>query len=307
MQLVTFGEAMLRITPRSAGFDVYIGGAELNVAVTAAKLGVPARWVSRLPENAPGRAIAERAREHGVDVSGITWTKEGRVGIYYVEVGTDPSATRVTYDRAGSTMACVGPGMIDWASALGGATWLHVSGITPALSESAAATTHEALSAARDMKLTISYDLNYRPQLWSPVEARAKQTPFLGMVDVLIASEDAARLVFEMPNVAGDTAARGLRERYAIPTVVITVRDSKRSRFARWSAIAVSDEGVHCAEAVDCEVIDPIGAGDAFTGGVIAARLQKESWDVALRNGVALAALKHATSGDFSQASRVPR
>ena len=149
MQLVTFGEAMLRLTPRGGSFDVYVGGAELNVAVAAAKLGVASRWVSRLPENPAGRVIASRAQEEGVDISCVAWTRDGRAGVFYVEVGDDPSATTVTYDRAGSAMALVAPGMIDWARALHGARWLHVSGITPALSDSAASTMRNRRPACR--------------------------------------------------------------------------------------------------------------------------------------------------------------
>src|SRR5439155_25117321 len=130
MQLVTFGEAMLRLTPpgnqtlaQTKSFDVYVGGAELNVAVAAAKLGVTSRWVSRLPENPIGHLIADRARDEGVDVSCISWTREGRAGVYYVEVGAEPGLTNVTYDRSGSAMARVGRGMIEWKRALTDATW----------------------------------------------------------------------------------------------------------------------------------------------------------------------------------------
>jgi 2-dehydro-3-deoxygluconokinase len=303
MQLVTFGEAMLRLTPRGNGFDVYVGGAELNVAVAAAKLGVASRWVSRLPENPAGRAIANRAREEGVDVSCIAWTSEGRAGVFYVEVGDEPTATTVTYDRAGSTMALLTPGMIDWDHALDGACWFHVSGITPALSESAAATLRESLAAARAARLTISYDLNYRPNLWRPERARAVQEPLLRCADLFIAGEDAARLVFGIDGGAPEEVARVLQQRYALPAVAITVRDSKRARFATWSALVVASDVLHCAPPQSCEVVDPLGAGDAFAGGLIAARLHNESWERAVRDGVSLAAKKHGIRGDFSTAT----
>jgi 2-dehydro-3-deoxygluconokinase len=303
MQLVTFGEAMLRLTPSSSGFDVYVGGAELNVAVAAAKLGVASRWVSRLPENPAGRAIARRAREEGVDVSCVAWTPEGRTGVFYVEVGDDPSTTTVTYDRAGSAMALVAPGMIDWAGALHGARWFHVSGITPALSDSAAATMTECLEAARAECLTISYDLNYRPKLWRPERARLAQEPLLRDVDLFIAGEDAARLVFDVHDGSAEELARELQQRYALPAVAITVRDSKRRRSARWSALVVADDVAHCAPPHSGEVVDPLGAGDAFAGGLIAARLHNESWQRAVCDGVSLAAKKHGTRGDFSTAT----
>jgi 2-dehydro-3-deoxygluconokinase len=303
MQLVTFGEAMLRLTPRGSGFDVYVGGAELNVAVAAARLGVASRWVSRLPENPAGRAIASRAREESVDVSHVLWTGEGRAGVFYVEVGDDPSATTVTYDRAGSAMALVAPGMIDWPRALHGAKWFHVSGITPALSDSAAATLAESLAAARAERLTISYDLNFRPKLWSPERARVVQEPLLPFADLFIAGEDAARLVFGLDEGSAEDVARELLQRYALPAVAITIRDSKRTRSATWSALLVADGATHCAPPQSCEVIDPLGAGDAFAGGLIAARLQNHSWERAVRDGVSLAAKKHGTRGDFSTAT----
>ena len=304
MQLVTFGEAMLRLTPRDKAFDVYVGGAELNVAVAAAKLGVAARWVSRLPENPAGRMIADRARDEGVDVSCISWTSEGRAGIYYVEVGAEPGRTRVTYDRAGSAMALVAPRMIDWASALAGARWLHVSGITPALSDTAAATMHEALGAAQHAGLTISYDLNYRPALWTPERAREVQQTLLCHADLLICSEDGARLVFGGSDDPGELA-RSLQDRYEIRTVAITIRDSKRTRNASWSALVLDEGNVHRAPAFECEVVEPVGAGDAFSAGLIYGRIEGESWNVAARYGVALAAIKHGTPGDFSQATSI--
>jgi len=303
MQLVTFGEAMLRLTPSTSGFDVYVGGAELNVAVAAAKLGIAARWVSRLPENPAGRAIARRAREEGVDVSCIAWTSEGRAGVFYVEVGDDPSATTVTYDRAGSAMSLVTPGMIDWSSALRGARWFHVSGITPALSDSAAATLSVSLDVARQERLTISYDLNYRPKLWSAERARLVQEPLLRHADLFIAGEDAARLVFGIDDGSPEELARELQQRYALPAVAITVRDSKRRRSATWSALVVADGATHCAPPQSCEVVDPLGAGDAFAGGLIAARLHNEPWHRAVCDGVSLAAKKHGTRGDFSTAT----
>src|SRR5438046_5309783 len=210
MDLVTFGEAMLRLTPpghqtlaQAKSFDVYVGGAELNVAVAAAKLGVESRWVSRLPENPIGRLIADRARDEGVDVSCVAWTPEGRTGVYFVEVSAEPGASSVTYDRSGSAMARVGRGMIDWTRALRDAKWLHVSGITPALSESAAMALLEGLQVAERIGLTVSYDLNFRPKLWRPERARATQESLFRYVDLFIASEDGARLVF---NPADDSA-----------------------------------------------------------------------------------------------------
>ena len=181
MDLVTFGEAMVRLTPPSFqrleqahSLDVYVGGGELNVAVAAARLGVLARWVSRLPQNALGRMIAGKAREQGVDAQ-IQWAVDDRAGLYFAELGAAPRASRVLYDRAASAISMVSPGSIDWPTVFAGARWYHVSGITPALSESAAKVTAESLVAAKKAGLIVSYDLNYRSKLWSGEKARAVQ------------------------------------------------------------------------------------------------------------------------------------
>jgi 2-dehydro-3-deoxygluconokinase len=202
-------------------------------------------------------------------------------------------------------MARVGRGMIDWGRALSDATWFHVSGITPALSESAAMAMVEAMQAAERRGLTISYDLNFRPKLWRPERARAAQETLFRYVDLLIASEDGARLVFNASDDPPDELALGLQERYGIPAVALTMRNSKQARSATWSALVVAEGRTHCAPSFECEVLEPIGAGDAFSAGLIYGRLRGDPWDVAARHGAALAALKHGTPGDFSRATSV--
>src|SRR5438128_1352711 len=228
MDLVTFGEAMVRLTPpafqrleQAHSFDAYVGGGELNVAVAVARLGVASRWVSRLPENALGRLIASRAREQGVDAH-IEWTVDDRAGLYFAELGAAPRASSVVYDRAGSAIAKVRPGSIDWASVFAGARWFHVSGITPALSESAATVTQESLAAAKKAGLTVSYDLNYRSKLWSAKQARAVQEPLMEHVDVLITTAEDARVVFGI----GAESAESLAKRFELSAVAITLRDN---------------------------------------------------------------------------------
>ena len=308
-ELVTFGEAMLRLSPppltrleHAHRFDAWVGGAELNVAVAAERLGVRTRWVSRLTDNALGRAIANRAADEGVDVSRVVWTQGDRVGLYFVELGEGPRAVDVTYDRAGSAMARVTPGTIDWRRAFDGAKWFHAGGITAALGDSAAATLREALQAARDAGLVVSYDLNYRAKLWSVERARAVQEPLLRYVDVLIAGDDTARLIFGVSESA-DTAARELRERYALQTVALTLRDRSRGATVRWGALVLADGRAHCSPTLPVHVEDPIGAGDAFAAGLICGRLRGAEWDTSAGYGVALASLKHQTPGDFSRAS----
>lgn len=292
MDLVTFGEAMVRLTPHAATLEAGVGGSELNVAVLAARLGARSRWVSRLPDNGLGRMIEARAREQDVDAC-VQWTADGRVGLYFLEVAGARIGS-VLYDRAGSAMSRITPGNIDWASAFGGARWYHVSGITPALSDGAAQVTAESLVAAKKAGLTVSYDLNYRANLWSVERARTVQEPFMemGHVDVLIAGEEDARVVF------GATSAQSLAQQFTIGAVVITLRDNP------CSATVAVDGTTHSVPRVEVQSVDPIGAGDAFCGGLIVSRLEHRGWDEAVRFATATAALKHTIPGDFCLVTR---
>jgi 2-dehydro-3-deoxygluconokinase len=323
--LVTFGEAMVRLTPpgfrrleQATSLDLHVGGGELNVAVGAARLGLPARWVSRLPATPLGRLVAGRAREHGVDVSGIQWTDHGRVGLYFAELGAAPRPTTVLYDRAGSAISLVEPGMIDWPRRFEGARWFHVSGITPALSASAAATTAEALRAAKTAGLTVSYDLNYRRTLWTPEQARAVQEPLMADVDVLIATEEDTRIVFGVGQARATGAAepdrvdaatyepiaRTLQTRFGFTAVAITLRETPAVWRNQWSAFVLANGERHDAPRYDVEVVDRIGAGDAFSAGLIFGVTVIGGWAAAVAYGTALSALKHGVPGDFSVSTR---
>src|SRR3984893_3444145 len=176
--VLTFGEAMIRLAPpnfrrleQARSLDLQVGGAQLNTAVGLARLGRKAAWVSRLTNNPLGRLIANHAREAGVSSEHVIWTEEDRVGVYFLEFGAAPRASSVLYDRKGAAIAGIRPGMVPWARVFAGAKWFHVTGITPALSASAAETTREALARARQLGLRTSIDLNYRAQLWSQAEA----------------------------------------------------------------------------------------------------------------------------------------
>ena len=321
MDLVTFGEAMVRLTPPSFhrleqahSFDAYVGGGELNVAVAAARLGVASRWVSRLPENALGRMIASRAREQGVDVH-VEWSADDRAGLYFAELGAAPRASSVLYDRAASAISRVTPGSIDWPTVFGGARWFHVSGITPALSEGAAKVTAESLIAAKKAGLTVSYDLNYRSKLWSAEKARAVQEPLMQHVDVLITTEEDTRVVFgigaetknDFERVDADSyaeVARALEKRFELSAVAITLRENPRVLLNSWSAIVAADGKIHSAPRYEVEVVDRIGVGDAFSGGLIVSRLENHGWDEAVRFATATSALKHSIPGDFCLVTR---
>jgi len=308
MDLVTFGEGMVRLTPpalqrleQASTLEASVGGSELNVAVLAARLGVTSRWVSRLPDNALGRMIAARAREQGVDAR-VEWggIADGRVGLYFVEIG-GARISSVLYDRAGSAISRVTPGSVDWASVFAGARWYHVSGITPALSDTAATVTAESLAAAKKAGLTVSYDLNYRSKLWSAKQACAAQEPLMEYVDVLTTTAEDARVVFGIDLGAGDDpaeVARALQKRFEVSAVAITLRDNALA------AVIAADGKVYSAPRFEVESVDPIGAGDAFCGGLIVSRLEHRGWDDAVRFATATAALKHTIPGDFCVVTR---
>jgi 2-dehydro-3-deoxygluconokinase len=297
MDLVTFGEAMVRFSPpaslrldQATTLEASVGGSELNVAVLAARLGTASRWVSRLPDNVLGHMIEDRAREQGVDAH-VDRVADGRVGLYFVETG-GARISSVLYDRAGSAFSKVTPGSIDWASVFAGGRWYHVSGITPALSDGAAKVTAESLAAAKQAGLTVSYDLNYRSKLWSATPAAAVQKPLMEYVDVLIAGEEDARVIF------GAESAQSLAKQLDIGAVAITHRDSS------CSATIAADGKVYSAPRFEVESVDPIGAGDAFTGGLIVSRIENRGWDEAVRFATATAALKHTIPGDFCLVTR---
>jgi 2-dehydro-3-deoxygluconokinase len=321
MDLVTFGEAMVRLTPpdfrrleQTRSFDAYVGGGELNVAVAAARMGIQSRWVSRLPDNALGRMIANGAREQGVDVhAGLS--SEDRAGLYFAELGAAPRASSVLYDRSASAISRIVPGAVDWPAVFDGARWFHVSGITPALSESAAKVTDEALAAAKAAGLTVSYDLNYRSKLWDAKKARSVQEPLMQYVDVLMTTEEDTRVVFGIGAESADDykkvdaesyqrVATELAKRFGFSAVAVTLRENPRVLLNSWSAIVVSGGAVHCAPRYEVEVIDRIGAGDAFSAGLIVSRLENRDWDDAVRFATALSALKHSIPGDFCLATR---
>jgi 2-dehydro-3-deoxygluconokinase len=307
MDLVTFGEAMVRLTPpafqrleQASSFDVYVGGSELNVAVLAARLGVASRWVSRLPDNALGRMVGARAREQGVDAH-VEWTAEARAGLYFVELGAAPRPSSVLYDRAGSAISRITPGSIDWASVFAGARWYHVSGITPALSDGAATVTAESLAAAKKAGLTVSYDLNHRSKMWSAKKARLVQEPLLEHVDVLIATKEDASVVLGIGSESEDDYAEvagELERRFEVSAVAITLREHPLA------AIVAVDGTIHGTPRYDIEIVDRIGAGDAFVGGLIVSRLENRGWDDAVRFATATAALKHTIPGDFCLVTR---
>ena len=313
-RVVTFGEAMLRLTPpgnerleRAVSLNVTAGGAELNTAVGLRCLGVPAAWVSCLPETALGRLIDRHARAAGVDTGGVRWVPEGqgRTGVYYLEEGTDPRPSAVVYDRADSAMARIAPGSFDWPTLLAGAAAFHLSGITPAVSEGCRAEAFAAVRAARAAGVPVAFDLNYRSKLWSEAAARACFVEMAPLVDILFASKGGLRTFF---SIEGDpeTVLELAREKLGVAVAVITRKKAETSRGIKLSSLALGPAGgVAQSPWREVEIVDRLGGGDAFAAGFLAGYLDDPA-DLARATalGTAAATLKHTMPGDFLCATR---
>jgi 2-dehydro-3-deoxygluconokinase len=313
-RVVAFGEAMVRLTPpgnerleRTVSLNLTVGGAELNTAVTLACLGVPSAWVSVLPDNPLGRQIARGGRAHGVDVSGVRWVpeSEGRCGVYFLEEGTDPRPSAVTYDRANSAIARVRPGTFDWPALLAGAAAFHLSGITPAIGEGPRAESFAAIQAARQAGVPVAFDLNYRSKLWTEDEARACFQEIVPLVDVLFAGRGNLRTFFGLDG-GHEEVMQAARQQLGVKVVALTRKKNQGSRGIALSSIAQGPEGaIGQSPWREVEIVDRLGGGDAYAGGFLAAYLEDPTnLTRAASLGTAAAALKHTIPGDFLAATR---
>ena len=308
--LVTFGETMIRLSPpghrrleQAITFDVNVGGSELNTAVAAERLGIRTAYVTRLTDNSLGRMIENKAREHGVHTSHIVWTNKDRIGLYFVEFGASPRANSVLYDRRDSAIANIKPGEVDWKSVFEGAKIFHTSGITPALSQPAAESTHEAVKKAKEMGLKVSIDLNYRARLWSQDKAREVMTELMEYTDILITTEEDTKRVFGIKKDSYEEVARTLAGQFSLDAVAITLRETPSVWRNKWTAIAYANGEIYTAPVFDIEVVDRVGAGDSFSGGFLYGYLE-EGAATGVRYGVAISALKQTNPGDLVWATR---
>ena len=295
--LVTFGETMLRLSPppgqrlaRMGSLSVHVGGAESNVAVAASALGTDAAWLSALPDTDLGERVVHALQGEGVDPL-VHWTDDGRVGTYYFERGSDPRRPSVVYDRGGTPIREATP--VDLSlDAVRGADCVFTSGITPALSDRAAATAADLLATAREAGVTTAFDVNYRSKLWSPAAARETLVDLFPAVDRLFVAERDARDVLDCEG-DPEAIARGLADRHGFGTVVVTRGEH--------GALAVHEGTCHERAAFETETVDPVGSGDAFVGGFLAGRLDGADVPTALDRGTATAALARTTDGDTVQ------
>ena len=305
--VVTFGESMVRLSPpnfqrleQTRGLNVNVGGAELNVAVGVTRFGLKSAWVSKLPKNGLGYMIRDRAQEFGVDCSHIVWSDKGRAGLYFVEFGASPRASSVLYDRAHSAISMIQPGEVDWARIFTGSKHFHMSGITPALSASAAQTTVEAMKAAKKAGCTVSYDLNYRKKLWTPADAKKIQEPMMSDVDILITTEEDTNVVFGIKEKDYEAAAEKLAKTFNFKVVAITLREDLSVWKNNWTAIAYQDGKLYKDRKYEVEIVDRVGAGDSFTSGFLYSWIREKDVQKGVQYGNAFAALKHTVPGDFN-------
>lgn len=302
--VVALGEAMLRLSPprferleQATTLHVVVGGSELSVAANLSRLGASARWVTALPADPLGRMVANAARAQGVDTSGIRWVPEGRVGVYYYEEGAAPRPSQVIYDRRGSACSMLQPGDVEWDAVLRGARIFHTCGITPALSAGCRALAIEGLRAARSLGVATSFDLNYRSRLWTVDEAAACYREVAPLVDVMFASASALETFFGL---AGDaeTVARRAIDRFGIRVVVLTERMAAGMLGATITSMAVADR-VYQGRSWDVEIVDRLGAGDAYDAGFLFGYLQGDL-EKAVAYAGAMAALQQTIPGEFA-------
>lgn len=310
MDVITFGEAMVRLAPanhrrleQAASLDVEIGGAELNTAVGLTRLGRSSAWVSRLTDNPLGRLIVNRAREAGVHTRHVLFTDADRVGVYFLEHGAAPRASSILYDRADSAMARVEPGMFHWPAVFEGAGWFYTTGITAALSPSSSAVALDALRAAKAAGLITCLDPNYRSKLWTVDEVRAWLAEAIGSVDVLVTNPEDAERFFGVPGDDPVAAVTGLAQQYELLAVAVTVRQTPSVWRNVVSSVGHAGGRTVMAPAYEVEVVDRLGSGDAFVAGLLHGLLDGDL-EKGLRYGTAMSALKHTIPGDFPWLTR---
>ncbi len=324
-KIITFGEIMLRLsTPgylrfgQAKQFDATYGGGEANVAVSLANYGMDAKFVTRLPENDIAKACLKDLRSYGVDTSSIVYGGD-RLGIYFLETGAVARPSKVVYDRANSSIATIKPGDIDWKKVLEGADWFHWTGITPALSQGAADVCLEAIKAANAMGITVSCDLNYRKNLWKYGKKASEVMPALVEgCDVILGNEEDADKVFGIKPEGFDVTSTGgqidqrrfqsvgeqLMKRFPrAKKVIITLRGSINANHNTWGGVLWDGKTLYQSPRYDItHIVDRVGGGDSFMGGLIYGLLTYTGDDQkALNFAVAASCLKHTIFGDYNQ------
>jgi len=320
-KVVTFGEIMLRLSPpgaerflQSPQFVATFGGGEANVAVSLARFGIESWYVTRLPAHAIGEAAIHALRAEGVRTEAIVRGGD-RIGIYFAESGASQRGSVVIYDRARSAISEMDAGAVPWADVMSGADWFHVTGITPALGPRGVAATEAAVAAARAAGARISIDLNYRRKLWTEAQAQSVMRAIVQGIDVVIANEEDLQSVLGVPvenaditqgrleHAAYRAAAERVAREFHVGMVAITLRESQSASDNGWSGVLwdAATQSFFVSQRYDIRVVDRIGGGDSFAGGLIYGLVTGRSPEASLRFAVAASALKHSIPADFNR------
>ena len=321
MKVVTFGELMLRLAPngyyrffQNDQMQATFGGGEANVAVSLANYGVDVAYVTKLPKHAIGQAAVDSLRCFGVDTSKIVRGGD-RVGIYFLEKGASQRGSVCIYDRAHSAIAEASCADFDWDAIFEGVDWFHFTGITPALGPNVVDICREACKAAKAHGVKISCDLNYRGKLWTREQARAAMTDLCQYVDVCISNEEDAKDVFGIEAEATDiyagtlnhegykSVAKQLADKFGFEKVAITLRSSISANDNDWAGMLYDGENYCFSKQYHLHIVDRVGGGDSFGGGLIYALLSGKDTQAAVEFAVAASALKHSIEGDYNRVS----
>ena len=315
-KVVTMGEIMLRLSPQNKlrfvqadNFDAIYGGGEANVAVSLANYGFDAYFVSKLPTHEIGQCAVNQLKKFNVNTDYIARGGD-RVGIYFLEHGASMRPSKVVYDRAHSSIAEATAADFDFDEIFKDAEWFHFSGITPALSKESAILTEEALKAAKKHGVMVSVDLNYRKKLWTPEEAKECMTKLMEYVDVCIGNEEDAEKVLgfkpgETDVTKGELELEGykdifkqMKDQFGFKYVVTTLRESYSASDNGWSALIYDGNEFYHSKKYDIRIVDRVGGGDSFAGGLIYGLLQYDDFKHALEFAVGASAMKHTIFGD---------
>lgn len=321
MKVITFGEIMLRLTPhgydrftQANDFAASYGGGEANVAVSLANYGIDTAFVTKLPAHDIGQCAVNDLRKYGVDTSHITRGGD-RIGIYYLEKGASQRASQVIYDRAHSAISEAACEDFHWKDIFKEADWFHFTGITPALNDNVADICLEACIAAKQAGCTISCDLNFRKKLWTSEKAQEVMGKLLQYVDICIANEEDAEKVFGIHASNTDVTsgklnkegyrevAKQLIDRFGCKAVAITLRESISASDNNWAAMLYIDGTAYFSKIYPVHIVDRVGGGDSFGGGLIYAYLQKKAPQDIIEFAVAASCLKHSIEGDYNRVS----
>lgn len=320
-KVVTLGEIMMRLsTPdfkrfvQSDSFDVTYGGGEANVAAALCNYGLNGTFVSKVPNNALGQSAINHLRRYGVDTQYIA-RGGNRLGIYFLETGASMRASQVIYDRADASIADVDASEFDFDKIFEGADWFHTTGITPALSDKAAALTEAALKAAKAKGITTSIDLNYRKKLWSKEKAREVMTRLCQHVDVCIGNEEDADTTLGFTSKGTDVTKgelnldgykdvfKQMKEKFGFKYIASTLRESHSASDNGWSALVYDGTEFYSTKEYEVRIVDRVGSGDSFASGFIYGLVTGMEMSDAAEFGVAASALKHTIPGDLNHAT----